>query len=75
MVELQTAVVLYLSYSNTNIKVVVVVVGVDSPKVAVSCWLGAYRIHLGCSTTARVPKYVCVIRGALFLSLHLGRSG
>ena len=43
-------------------------VGVDSPKVTVSCRLGAYWFYLGYSTTERVLSYVC---GALSLFCFL----
>ena len=46
-------------------------VGVDSPKVTVSCRLGAYWLYLGYSTTERDLNSVCVSRGALSLSCFL----
>ena len=36
----------------------------ESPKVTVSCRLGAYWLYLGHSTTERVLSSVCVSRGA-----------
>ena len=39
-------------------------VGVDSPKLTVSCRLGAYCFYLGCSTTEHVLSSVYVSRGA-----------
>ena len=41
----------------------------DSPKVTVSCRLGAYWLYLGYSTTERVLSSVCVSRGAHSLTL------
>ena len=40
------------------------IVGVDLPKVTVSCRLGAYWLSLGYSTTERVLSSVCESRGA-----------
>ena len=49
-------------------------VGVDSPKVTVSCRLGAYWFYLGYSTTERVLSSVCESHGSISLSLSLSFS-
>ena len=46
-------------------------VGVDSPKMKVSCRLGAYWLYLGYSTTERVLSSVCEPWGSLSLLCFL----